>query len=62
MTPASRLIPVSEAATTDVTLFTGMDDRMHGTDIAVLGGGPAGLAAALALRQQGCRVALYDAQ
>jgi menaquinone-9 beta-reductase len=35
---------------------------MHGMDVAVLGGGPAGLAAALALRQRGCRVALYDAQ
>jgi flavin-dependent dehydrogenase len=31
-------------------------------DVAVLGGGPAGLAAALALRQRGCSVALYDAQ
>jgi flavin-dependent dehydrogenase len=31
-------------------------------DVAVLGGGPAGLAAALALRQRGCRVSLYDAQ
>jgi len=30
--------------------------------IAVLGGGPAGLAAALALRQRGCQVALYDGQ
>jgi flavin-dependent dehydrogenase len=39
-----------------------MDDRMHGMDIAVLGGGPAGLAAALALRQRGCRVTVYDAQ
>jgi flavin-dependent dehydrogenase len=35
---------------------------MSRTDVAVLGGGPAGLAAALALRQRGCRVALYDAQ
>jgi flavin-dependent dehydrogenase len=35
---------------------------MRGMDVAVLGGGPAGLAAALALRQRGCRVALYDAQ
>jgi flavin-dependent dehydrogenase len=35
---------------------------MNRTDVAVLGGGPAGLAAALALRQRGCRVALYDAQ
>lgn len=35
---------------------------MSGMDVAVLGGGPAGLAAALALRQRGCRVALYDAQ
>jgi menaquinone-9 beta-reductase len=39
-----------------------MDDQMHGMDVAILGGGPAGLAAALALRQRGCRVALYDAQ
>jgi len=62
MTPASRLIPVSEAAIADVTRFTGMDDRMHGMDVAILGGGPAGLAAALALRQRGCGVALYDAQ
>ncbi|HEX4583151.1 MAG TPA: FAD-dependent monooxygenase [Acidobacteriaceae bacterium] len=31
-------------------------------DIAVLGGGPAGLAAALALRQRGCCVAVYDGQ
>lgn len=31
-------------------------------DVAVFGGGPAGLAAALALRQHGVRVALYDAQ
>jgi menaquinone-9 beta-reductase len=31
-------------------------------DVAVLGGGPAGLAAALALRQRGCCVALYDGQ
>jgi menaquinone-9 beta-reductase len=31
-------------------------------DVAVLGGGPAGLAAAMALRQRGCRVALYDGQ
>ena len=31
-------------------------------DVAVFGGGPAGLAAALALRQCGFRVALYDAQ
>lgn len=35
---------------------------MRGMDVAVLGGGPAGLAAAIALRQQGLRVALYDAQ
>src|ERR1700760_2804526 len=35
-----------------------MDERMNGLDVAVLGGGPAGLA----LRQVGCRVALYDAQ
>jgi menaquinone-9 beta-reductase len=39
-----------------------MDERMNGMDVAVLGGGPAGLAAALALRQRGCRVGLYDAQ
>jgi flavin-dependent dehydrogenase len=39
-----------------------MDERMSGMDVAVLGGGPAGLAAALALRRRGCRVALYDAQ
>ena len=55
-----------------------MDERMKGMDVAVLGmkrmdvavlggcrmlgGGPAGLAAALALRQRGCRVALYDGQ
>ena len=31
-------------------------------DVAVFGGGPAGLAAALALRQRGMRVAVYDAQ
>ncbi len=62
MTPASRLTPLSEGATADVTMFPGMDDRMHGMDVAVLGGGPAGLAAALALRQRGCGVALYDAQ
>ncbi|HEX6495933.1 MAG TPA: FAD-dependent monooxygenase [Acidobacteriaceae bacterium] len=31
-------------------------------DVAVLGGGPAGLAAAMALRKRGCRVALYDGQ
>jgi len=35
---------------------------MRRMDIAVLGGGPAGLAAALALRQRGFRVALYDGQ
>jgi menaquinone-9 beta-reductase len=35
---------------------------MSKMDVAVLGGGPAGLAAALALRQCGCSVALYDAQ
>jgi flavin-dependent dehydrogenase len=35
---------------------------MSKIDVAVLGGGPAGLAAALALRQCGCNVALYDAQ
>jgi flavin-dependent dehydrogenase len=35
---------------------------MHGMDVAVLGGGPAGLAAALALRQHGCSVTVYDAQ
>jgi flavin-dependent dehydrogenase len=35
---------------------------MNGMDVAVFGGGPAGLAAALALRQRGFRVALYDAQ
>jgi flavin-dependent dehydrogenase len=35
---------------------------MRGMDVAVLGGGPAGLAAALALRQRGGSVALYDAQ
>lgn len=35
---------------------------MTGMEVAVLGGGPAGLAAALALRQRGCRVALYDGQ
>jgi flavin-dependent dehydrogenase len=39
-----------------------MDERMERMDVAVLGGGPAGLAAALALRQRGCRVALYDGQ
>jgi flavin-dependent dehydrogenase len=39
-----------------------MDERMKRMDVAVLGGGPAGLAAALALRQRGCRVALYDGQ
>jgi flavin-dependent dehydrogenase len=31
-------------------------------DVAVLGGGPAGLAAAMVLRQRGCCVALYDGQ
>src|ERR1700733_7666649 len=36
--------------------------RMKKMDVAVFGGGPAGLAAALALRQRGCRVALYDGQ
>jgi menaquinone-9 beta-reductase len=35
---------------------------MSRMDVAVLGGGPAGLAAALALQQRGCRVALYDGQ
>jgi flavin-dependent dehydrogenase len=39
-----------------------MDERMNRTDVAVFGGGPAGLAAALALRQRGCCVALYEAQ
>ena len=39
-----------------------MDERMSRIHVAVLGGGPAGLAAALALRQRGCRVALYDGQ
>jgi flavin-dependent dehydrogenase len=39
-----------------------MDGGMRGMDVAVLGGGPAGLAAALALRRQGLRVTLYDAQ
>jgi len=39
-----------------------MDERVNRTVVAVFGGGPAGLAAALALRQRGCRVALYDAQ
>jgi flavin-dependent dehydrogenase len=39
-----------------------MDGQMSKMDVAVLGGGPAGLAAALALRQRGCSVALYDAQ
>jgi flavin-dependent dehydrogenase len=39
-----------------------MDGRMSKMDVAVLGGGPAGLAGALALRQRGCSVALYDAQ
>lgn len=35
---------------------------MRGMDVAILGGGPAGLAAALALRQQGLEVSVYDAQ
>lgn len=35
---------------------------MRGTNVAILGGGPGGLAAAMALRQRGFRVALYDAQ
>jgi 2-polyprenyl-6-methoxyphenol hydroxylase-like FAD-dependent oxidoreductase len=39
-----------------------MDGRMSKMDVALLGGDPAGLAAALALRQRGCSVALYDAQ
>ena len=39
-----------------------MNEGVYGMDVAVFGGGPAGLAAALALRQGGCRVALYDAQ
>src|ERR1700755_2340050 len=39
-----------------------MAERMNIMDVAVLGGGPAGLAAALALQQRGCRVALYDGQ
>jgi flavin-dependent dehydrogenase len=39
-----------------------MDGQMSKMDVAVLGGGPAGLAAALALRQRGCSVALYDAR
>jgi flavin-dependent dehydrogenase len=39
-----------------------MDERISGMDVAVLGGGPAGLAAAIALRQRGCRVALHDGQ
>ncbi|HEY3990644.1 MAG TPA: FAD-dependent oxidoreductase [Acidobacteriaceae bacterium] len=39
-----------------------MDERMTGMDAVVLGGGPAGLAAALALAQRGRRVAVYDAQ
>src|ERR1700748_2336516 len=43
-------------------IIKGMDERMSRMDVAVLGGGPAGLAAALALRQRGCGVALYDGQ
>jgi flavin-dependent dehydrogenase len=39
-----------------------MDEQMNRMDVAVLGGGPAGLSAALALQQRGCRVALYDGQ
>ena len=39
-----------------------MDERISRIHVAVLGGGPAGLAAALALQQRGCRVALYDGQ
>jgi flavin-dependent dehydrogenase len=39
-----------------------MDERVNRTDVAILGGGPAGLAAALALGQRGYRVAVYDAQ
>jgi flavin-dependent dehydrogenase len=39
-----------------------MDERIKKMDVAVLGGGPAGLAAALALQQRGCRVRLYDGQ
>jgi flavin-dependent dehydrogenase len=39
-----------------------MDERMNEMHVAVFGGGPAGLAAALALRQRGFGVALYDAQ
>lgn len=35
---------------------------MSKMDVAVLGGGPAGLACALALRQRGSSVAVYDAQ
>ena len=33
---------------------------MHSTDVFVIGGGPAGLAAAIAARQQGLRVAVAD--
>jgi flavin-dependent dehydrogenase len=39
-----------------------MDGRTSEMDVAVFGGGPAGLAAALALRQRGCRVGLFDGQ
>jgi flavin-dependent dehydrogenase len=33
---------------------------MVNPDIAIIGGGPAGLAAAIALRRKGCRVVVYD--
>src|SRR5271170_1110810 len=33
---------------------------MHSTDVFVIGGGPAGLAAAIAARQQGLRVMVAD--
>src|SRR5271170_5955896 len=33
---------------------------MHSTDVFVIGGGPAGLAAAIAARQQGLRVVVAD--
>ena len=62
MTRTLRLTPLNEGATVDVRKLKGMDERMSEMDVAVLGGGPAGLAAALALGQRGCRVALYDAQ
>jgi len=49
------------AAETNAVVFAESGEELHGTHVAVIGAGPAGLTAAFDLRRRGYEVTLFDA-